>query len=137
MQWFVVISFLVYSLNITGLKVKNVVFATSCLKDEPIDLVFWVPYGASVVTFIFAPHIGQWLLLGLLLFFQIVCFFSTYKFWIWPSEKKNARYNRYFAHTHHIIKPREDILVPDTFHITIFLLLFVNLVGMGIYIWVG
>ena len=135
MNWLVIISFLFYSLNITGFKVKNFVLATSCLKDEPIDIVFWVPYGASVVTFIFAPHIGQWLLLGIFLFFHIVCFFSTYKYWIWPREKKTASYNRYFSHTHHIIKPRENILVPDTFHIAIFSMFFVNLIAMTIYIW--
>jgi hypothetical protein len=74
MIWFVIFCFLFYSLNITGFKIKNFVLAKSCLIDEPIDLVFWVPYAASVVTFIFAPSVGQWMLLGVFIFFHIVCF---------------------------------------------------------------
>ena len=135
MNLFVVLSFLFYSLNITGFRIRNFTLTTSCLKDEPIDLVFWVPYGASVVTFIFAPHIGQWLLFGMFLFFHIICFSSTYKYWIWPSKKKIEGYNRYFSHTHHIIQSRDNVLVPDTFHISIFLVFLVNLLAMVVYIW--
>jgi len=134
MNYFIVISFLFYSLNITGFKIKRFVLVTSCIKDEPIDFVFWIPYVASVITFLLIPGIGQWLLLGLFVFFHLICFLSTYKYWIWPSEKKISEYNKHFSHTHHIIKPRDKVLIPDTFHISVFLLMFVNLVVMIIYI---
>jgi len=137
MNWLIVISFLFYSLNVTGFRIKKFVFVTSCLKDEPVDLVFWVPYCAFVITFIFAPHIGQWLLLGAFLFFHLVCFFSTYRYWVKPDEKKIASYNQYFSHTHHIVKPRSNVLIPDTFHICIFSMFFVNLVAIVIYIIFG
>ena len=135
-NWLIILSFLFYSLNVTGFRVKNFVLVTSCLKDELIDMMFWVPYCAAVVTFSFAPNIGQWILLSILVFFQVVCFFSTYKYWIWPNEKKITNYHQHFSHTHHIIKPREEILTPDTFHIIIFSLLFVNLVAIILYILV-
>lgn len=90
MTWLIVISFLFYSLNVTGFRIKRFVLTTSCLKDEPIDLVFWVPYAAAVVTFIFAPNVGQWMLLGLLLFIQVVFSYSTYRYWLKPNRKKIA-----------------------------------------------
>ena len=105
----------------------------SCLKDEPIDLVFWVPYTVFVITFIFAPHIGQWLLLAAFLFIHAICFSSTYKYWIWPNQKKIQSYNRHFADTHHIIKPSDTVLIPDTFHIMIFSMFFINLIAIVIY----
>jgi len=129
-NWLIILSFLFYSLNVTGFRVKTFVLVTSYLKDEPIDMVFWAPYCAAVITFSLAPNIGQWILLGIFVFFHVVCFFTSYKYWIWPSEKKITGYHRHFSHTHHIIKPREEILTPDTFHITIFSLLFVNLVAI-------
>ena len=134
MTWLIVISFLFYSLIVTGFKIKNFTLVTSCIKDEPIDLVFWVPYAASVVTFVFAPQVGQWLLLGLFIFVHVIFSFSTYRYWFKPNEKKIASYNDFFSDTHHIIKPREDVLVPDTFHIAVFLMFAVNLIAMIIYI---
>ena len=134
MIWFVIFCFLFYSLNITGFKIKNFVLAKSCLTDEPIDLVFWVPYAASVVTFIFAPSVGQWMLLGIFIFFHIACFFTTYKYWIWPSDEKTSSYHSHFSETHHIFKVKEKILTPDTFHIGIFTLLGVNLIAIIVYI---
>ena len=135
MYWLLVFCYLFYSLNITGFKIKSFTLTTSCLKDEPIDLVFWIPYTASIIIFYFVPNIGQWLLLGIFIFFHLVCFFSTYKYWIWSSEKKIASYNEYFSHTHHIIKSSENFLIPDTFHIITFSLMFINLFIMIMYIW--
>jgi len=135
MVWLIVVTFLFYSLNVTGFNVRGfVLVGNSCIKDEPIDLVFWVPYLGAVVTFIFAPHIGQWILLGLFIFISVVFFFSTYRYWIWPNKDKIARYNKHFSHTHRIIKPKENVLVPDTFHIAIFSLFFINLIAMIVYI---
>jgi len=134
MIYLLVFSYIFYSLNITGFKIKNFVLATSCLKDEPIDLAFWVPYTAAVVTFIFAPNVGRWLLFGIFTFFHVVCFYSTYKYWIWKNNKKANDYNRHFSHTHHIIKPRENVLTPDTFHLIIFSLMLINLIAIIIYL---
>ena len=134
MRWYFVATFLIYTLNVTGFRIGKFMLCTSCLKDEPIDLVFWVPYGAFVTAFWFAPHIGQWLLLGTFILFHAVQFIFTYKYWIWPDEKKIESYNRHFARQHHIIKPRDDVLVPDTFHLLLFAKFFVNLVVIIIYI---
>jgi len=133
MKWFFVATFLIYSLNVTGFRLGKFVLCGSCVKDEPIDLVFYFPYAAAVVTFWFASHIGQWLLLGLFALFHVVCFFSTYKYCLWPDEDKIKRYNLHFAHTHHIIKPSQRVLVPDTFHMMLFVKFFVNLITIVIY----
>ena len=138
MNWLIVISFLFYTLNITGFRVGRFLLCTSCLKDEPIDLIFWVMYGASAVTFLFAPNVGQWLLLGVFFLFHVIQIVFTYKFWFVRDKdrirSKVAGYNRFFSHTHHIIKPQENILIPDTFHILLFVMFFVNLTAVVIYI---
>jgi len=134
MIWLIVISFLFYSLNVTGFRIGRFVLCTSCIKDEPIDLVFWVLYGASVVAFIFAPNVGQWMLLGVFILFHAVQVIFTYRFWVFPKQAKIDSYNKYFAHTHHIIKPSDKALIPDTFHIMLFVMFFVNLVAIIIHI---
>jgi len=133
MAWLFVFSFLFYSLNITGFRIKGFVLCTSCLKGEPIDLIYWVIYGASVATFLFAPQIGQWMLLLIFVLFHVVQAIFTYRFWIWPNQKKIDGYNRFFANTHHIIKASNTALVPDTFHIILFLMFFVNLIAIIVY----
>jgi len=124
---FIIASFLFYSLNITGFKIGKFHLATSCLKDEPIDLVFYIPYAIGVVLFLIKPDIAAWILLFLFVFIQIIFYTSTYKYWLKPNLDKIRSYNAYFAETHHIIKAQENRLVPDTFHLSIFLMFWVNL----------
>ena len=59
MIWLVVGTFLFYSLNVTGFRVRGFVLVESCIKTEPVDMVFWVPYCASVIVFYFRPNVGQ------------------------------------------------------------------------------
>lgn len=135
MIWLMVGSFLFYTLNVTGFRVGRFVLCGSCLKDEPIDLVFWVMYGAAVGTFIFVPQVGQWILLGIFVLFHIVQIVFTYRYWFFPNQKKIASYNKFFAATHHIIKPSDTVLVPDTFHLLLFIMFFINLIAICVYIF--
>ena len=63
----------------------------------------------------------------------------TYKYWFIRDKEKVSRkikgYNNHFAHTYHIIKPRDDVLIPDTFHIILFLLFFINVVAVVVHIF--
>ena len=62
MQWFALVLFVFYSLNITGFKIGKFVLAESCIRDEPQDIPFWVVYAASVIIFFVVPDIGKWML---------------------------------------------------------------------------
>ncbi|MCL1997973.1 MAG: hypothetical protein FWG65_04315 [Turicibacter sp.] len=135
MHWLVLGTFLFYSLNVTGFKIGNFILIESCLKDEPIDMVFWVPYLSFVIAFWIWPDVGQWLLLGMMSLGVFTLFMTTLRFIIWPDERKIKGYNETFAKTHHIIKPSEARLIPDTWHLILLILLPVNLVGILVYIF--
>ena len=134
MRWLVLGTFLFYSLNVTGFRIKDFILVESCLKNEPIDMVFWVPYLASVVIFWFWPGTGQWFLLGFMSLGTLVLFMSTVKHMISTSEKKIQGYNEFFSKTHHIIKPSDTKLIPDTFHLMLLFLVPANLIAIVVYI---
>ena len=127
-MWFIILFFVFYSLNLTGFKIGNFWLCDSCLKDEPIDVVFWIIYLIGVITFIALPSVGQWILLGIFVLFHAVQWIFTYRFWVKTDQPKITSYNNYFAKYHHIIKIRPDVLVPDTFHICLFLGFLANLI---------
>jgi len=127
-MWFIILFFIFYSFNITGFKIGNFWFCDSCLKDEPIDLVFWVIYLIGVISFIFIPNVGQWILLGVFVLFQVVQIIFTYRFWFKKDIKKINSYNDYFSKYHHIIKASDAILIPDTFHICLFIGFLISLI---------
>ena len=134
MIWIVLATFLFYSLNITGFKVKNFILTESCIKQEPQDIPFWLIYAGSVVVFILEPNIGKWMLFGFFIIGTITMFFTTVRYMIFPNEKKIKGYNQYFAKTHRIIKPSEKRLIPDTFHIFLLILIPINLFVLIVYI---
>jgi len=134
MRWYLLITFLIHFINVTGFRIGNFKFAGSCIKDEPVDLFFHALYAGGVTAFWLWPNIGQWIMLGLFILANVIFFIFNYRYWIWPNEKKIAGYNRNFSDTHHIIKPRADVLVPDTFHILLFIKFFVDLIAITLYI---
>ena len=130
-----IITFLFYSLNVTGFKVKNFVLVDgSCIKTEPIDLAFWIPYCVAVIIFYFKPDMGQWILLCLYFLGIVVLSLNSFKYTIFPNKRKIKGYNKCFEKTHHIIKPSDKRLIPDTFHITLYILLYINLVSIILFI---
>ncbi|MCL2500748.1 MAG: hypothetical protein FWE90_10525 [Defluviitaleaceae bacterium] len=134
MRWLILISFLFYSLNVTGFNVKNFVLVESCIKTEPLDMAYWAPYLACLIAFWIWPDTAQWILLGFFSLSALILFLTTVRFMIWPNERKIRGYNQYFKSTHHIIKPSDTKLIPDTFHLILLVLVPVNLIGIIIYI---
>ena len=134
MLWLTIGTFLFYSLNVTGFKIGKFILVRSCIKDEPIDLAFWVPYLAFVITFYYRPDIGKWLLISFYFIGFTILSINTYRFTIWPNERKIKGYNKCFEKTHHIIPASEKRLIPDTFHIILYVLLLINLIVMFIFI---
>ena len=139
MNWLFITSFGIYTLVLTGFRIGSFVLASRWVKGEWAELIFWSLFGTSTVVFVFVPAVGQWMLLTLFALFKFGQFFMTYKYWFIRDKEKVCRkvkgYNNHFAHTHHIIKPRDDMLIPDTFHIMLFLLFFINLVAVVVHIF--
>lgn len=131
------VTFAIYTLNITGFAVGRFVLCESCLKDEPVDIIFWLIFGAAIVLFRLYPSIGQYVLLGFFLLSIAVQYHFTFRYLYRPDANKIASYNKYFAHTHHIIPASGERLIPDTYHILLFALLFLNLVAIILYIIIG
>ena len=131
-----IITFVVYSLNITGFSYKKFVLVESCLKDEPIDIVFWVAYGISLFLFIIAPDIGKYAIFMFMLLGMCVQSYFTFRYFFHPDLKKIKGYNKCFERTHHIIPPSEKRLIPDTYHIVIFILLMVNFLNSFICLFI-
>ena len=127
-MWFIILFFVFYSLNVTGFKIGNFWLCDSCVKDEPIDIAFWIIYLTGVIAFVIAPAVGQWILLGTFVLFHLVQFIFTYRFWLKKDLRKIASYNHYFSKYHRVIKDREDVLVPDTFHICLFIGFLISLI---------
>ena len=137
LRWLILATFLFYSLNVTGFRIKKFVLVDgSCLKTEPIDMVYWVPYLVCVIAFWVWPDTAQWMMLGFLFLSALTLFFTTVRFMIWPNGQKIKSYNKYFEKTHHIVKPSETRLIPDTYHLTLLVLVPVNLIGILLYIFI-
>ena len=134
MIWLAIGTFLFHFLNITGFKVKSFVLVESCIKNEPQDIPFHIFFGTSIIIFFIYPHVGKWMLFGFFTLVTIGMIFTTIRFIIFPNEKKTKSYNIFFANTHHIIKPQEKRLIPDTYHIALLLMFPINLMMVIIYI---
>ena len=131
---FILLFFCFYTLNITGFKMGNFNLCCSCFKDEPIDFVFWLMYLVAVIATLFSPQIGRWALFGIFVLFHVVQVIFTYRFWIFKDEDKIASYNEYFSSYHHIFKEKDDVLVPDTFHLILFIGFFISLIHISFII---
>ncbi|MDR2506037.1 MAG: hypothetical protein LBD16_08045 [Oscillospiraceae bacterium] len=129
------VSFAFYSLNMTGFRVKNFILVESCVKTEPIDIPFWILFALCLGLFVFAPNIGKYAVLGYMTFGCITMYFNHVRYMVFGcGERKLKGYNECFGNTHHIIKQSDTRLVPDTFHLALTAMVFVNLIGILIYI---
>jgi len=138
MNWLIIISFCIYTLIITGFRIGSFVLTSRWVKGEWAELIYWTLFGTSTIVFLLIPDMGQWMLLLLFTLFNFGQMSMTYKYWFIHNKerirKKVEGYNKCFAHTHHVIKPRVDVLIPDTFHIILFIMFFINLIAMVVYI---
>ena len=114
-----------FTLDISGVKIGNFYLVESAIKDEPIDIIWWVIFIICFIIFIAKDNIGKYILLS---FVSIWCFiqYSMY----FTSEKRIDRYNSFFKETHHIISSSNKFLIKDTYHIFLDLFLFVVLINL-------
>lgn len=114
-----------FTFDITGLKCGNTKIVTSAFIDEPIDFVFYLIFIASIFCFIFIDKVGKYSLSVFLLCwgaFQFSVYFKT--------GESIAAYNKQFVDTHHIIAASNDILVKDTYHIFLDILILLALISV-------
>jgi hypothetical protein len=118
-----------FTLDILGMKIGNFYLVESAIKDEPIDIIWWVIFVICFIIFIMKDKAGKYILLS---FVSIWCFIQYSMYFKSPKQIEN--YNRFFKETHHIISTSDKFLVKDTYHIFLDLLLFVVLINLIIFI---
>ena len=120
-----ILLFLWFTLIMTGFKVGSTIICTSAVRDKSIpEIIMWTVLLALIPIYTFTSIIGNIAVVLFLLLWIIAQYFFTLRFVIFPNTKKIQVYNRHFADTHHIIKPSNKRLVPDTYHIVLFIMLF-------------
>lgn len=119
-----------FSFDITGLRIGKVIFAESCLKDEPLDVIWWVIFLGSVVLRFISHSIGFYVMMIVVLALWLtIQYYFTFRYIIFPESNKIQGYNKFFLNTHHVIEPSEKILVPDTYHIVLFGLIIMSFIA--------
>jgi len=103
-----------FTLDITGFGFGNVTLVVSALIDEPIDLLFWFIFAASIAHFAFQPKVGIFPLtawLGCWGIFQLSMYVTF-------NPDRIASYNRFFANegTFYLFPPSDTHLVKDFYH---------------------
>lgn len=118
-----------FTLDILGVKIGYFYLVESAIRDEPIDIIWWVIFIICFIIFIVKDKIGKYVLLS---FVSIWCFiqYSMY----FSSTKRIESYNNFFKETHHIISPSNNFLIKDTYHIFLDLFLFLVLTHLVTYI---
>jgi hypothetical protein len=118
-----------FTLDIFGVKIGSFYLVESAIKDEPIDIIWWVIFVICFIIFIVKDEIGKYILLS---FVSIWCFIQ-YSMYLKSPEKVQS-YNRFFKQTHHIILPSDKFLIKDTYHIFLDLFLFAVLINLIMFI---
>ena len=120
-----ILLFLWFTLIMTGLKVGGSIICTSAVREKSKpEIIMWTVLTVLIPIYIFTSIVGNVAVILFLLLWIVAQYFFTLRFIIFPNEKKIQAYNRHFADTHHIIKPSSKRLVPDTYHIVLFVMLF-------------
>ena len=125
-----ILLFFWYTLIMTGFKIRSIVICTSAVKEKSLpEIILWAVFLALIPSYIFTSFVGNVAAILFLLMWIVAQYFFTLRFILFPNAKRIQAYNRYFANTHHIIKPSPKRLVPDTYHIVLFALIFACLIA--------
>lgn len=100
-----------FTFNLTGLKFGSTVIVESCFIGEPIDFLFWCIYLACFISFLVYEKIGKFALGG-------------YTF-MWGAMQTSiyfrgvegiVSYNETFSGTHHLFGMSDTMIIKDTYH---------------------
>ncbi|OPJ61143.1 hypothetical protein [Clostridium chromiireducens] len=117
-----------FTLDILGMKIGNFYLVESAIRDEPIDIIWWVIFVICFIIFIVKDKIGKYILLSFVSFWCLIQYSMYFK-----SQKRIESYNSFFKETHHIISPSSQFLIKDTYHIFLDLFLFIVLINLVIF----
>jgi hypothetical protein len=101
---------------IIGISIRGTVFTEKGF--HLITFLWWALYLGCVILFVTIPNIGKYAVAG----FQFI-WIGMQSMNFFASKEGIANYNKNFKNTHHVIKPSNKFLVPDTAHLILFALL--------------
>jgi len=119
-----------FSLDITGFSAGKNIFVVSAIIDEPIDILWWFIFIICFISFIAKERIGKYAMFAFLLCWG----FIQFPIWFNQNSENILSYNNFFASTHHIIKPSNEQLIKDTYHIILDILILTGLINIIVYI---
>ena len=125
-----VILFVWFTLILTGIKIGKYTLCWSSIKErEKPEIIMWLVFLVLIFLYVIFPIAGNIAMILFLLMWIIAQWFMTLQYIFFPNEKKIKGYNKYFEDMHHIIKPSEKRLVPDTYHIVLFALIIICIIA--------
>lgn len=102
-------------LLVEGMGIKSWEFVMLCL------------YSIALIAYYYYQPVGKWVLLSILALWFTVQFFCHWHYTLFGvSEKKLKEYNECFKETFRLIPISEKRLVPDLYHIVLYILIFLN-----------
>ena len=119
-----IVLFIWFSLILPGVKVGRFVLCGSAIKGRSkLEIIMWLVFLLLLPIYVLLPFVGSIAMLVFLLLWLVAQWFFTIQYIFFPNEHRIKAYNQHFKHSHHIIKPSDKRLVPDTYHIVLFVLL--------------
>ena len=96
---------------------------------SPEFLMLLLLFSISFAAYLIDQRVGQWILIGILLFWLVIQFFCHWYFTLFgASEKKLNGYNECFHNTVRLFRQSDSRIVPDFYHIVLHLLILCDLV---------
>jgi len=129
----IVILFFWFSMDMTGFSIGGLTLVESAWNS--IDGVIWLIFLGLSILFIFKEKIGKYMLTIFVLLWAVIQFVFHWRYTLFgASEQKIISYNRYFKETYHIIPESDKILIPDLYHIVLFLLIIETLICLILFL---
>ncbi len=125
---FIGVLLLWFTFDLTGLKFENIKIVTSAFIDEPIDVIFYLIFVSCIICFILKDAAGKYLLSSFL--FLWGAFQSSLYF---KRGERITSYNEMFSDTHHIIPASQNMLIKDTYHIILDILILLAFITSMIF----
>ena len=124
-----------FAFDITGFSFKEIILVVSAIKDEPIDVLWWIIFAICFSLFIIKNKYGKYALLV----FLVIWGFIQFPKWFTTDVNIIESYNIFFENegTHYIIKPLKYRIIKDTYHIILDILIFLSIISNSLFIIMG
>jgi hypothetical protein len=119
-----------FTLDMSGLAFSDFILVESAVTSEPIDIAWYLIFIACFACFIWKEKVGKYAMP----IFLIIWGFIQYPLYIFHTQEGLVRYNNFFQDTHHIIAPSNTVLIKDTYHIVLDILILLSFVCAIVFI---